>query len=107
MAAVYSKRLLIGGSITSTVSAVVPAGYVWVLKGIDGTSHAGAAGDALLVAIATLGLVTAFRVNAVQVWASSHWTGMAVLTAGETLQAIPLQGTWDVQVSGYQLSAAA
>jgi len=103
---VYSKRLAGISNQSGTAGVfVVPAGHIWVAKSMTAVTRSHTANDAFYVQwpapFIVWGLVTA----AAGFYIAWTWTGMAVANAGESCYLAPSAGTWDIQVSGYDLIA--
>jgi hypothetical protein len=103
LALVYSHRFLDGNPTNTTLSAVVPAGYTWVIRDISGAFWAQTAptpqvnfsrsGGAIFYVVVSNGAVEAFQ-----------WRGHQVLNAGETLSVQVVNGGCYFAISGYQLT---
>jgi len=102
---IYSKRFIGVAGATSSVSATVPTGVVWIVRDVD------------LVAVSALPVHAGFRGNdgqfiyyiqiesgSTELW--SGWRGRQVLIAGETLTLQVFAGSVDATISGYELTAS-
>jgi hypothetical protein len=106
MSRLYSARLL-GGGATDSLSAVVPAGYRWVVRDavlfFDGAGTNDDATLYVLIAGGGTGQLLYVQATASQV-SLTHWEGRQVLNAGDTLGFGASTLNWYVLVSGYQLT---
>jgi hypothetical protein len=105
MSGVYSKRFLASPSTTVQVSALVPAGKVWVLKQLDALSGPIPAGGAA-AAINVAGVAFFYHVIPVGGDPRLTWSGMQVANPGETVAFAIGAGSWGFMLSGYELSVA-
>jgi hypothetical protein len=104
MAAVYSARLIYEAGLSSSAAFTCPDGMVMVVRDIDvfvgaelalPSIQATEASDGTFwIAVGTIGEASSFQ-----------WQGRQVFPAGSTLVMIAENGTWDVRVSGYLLTA--
>ena len=107
----YSTRFMLvpAGAGAVYVTATVPAGYRWVVRGMDAVNSGGSASTSqgFQVAVYT-GAIAA------EVWSVGppyalyykpyHWEGHCVLYAGEQLTFQGNDGNWNFQASGFQLT---
>ena len=104
-APVYSRRLLDHPYTAGTVSATVPAGKVWVVTNITAVPRGSeVTGWTTYVATAT-GLIFALFSLLSADPRGQTWAGRVPLIAGEGLAVFQAVGSWDVIVSGYDLTA--
>lgn len=104
MARLYSKRLLSSDFATGPINAVVPAGYIWVVRDIDLMWFGPPENDQASVSWEGVGQI--FQcVGEASVEQHFQWQGRQVGNAGDTLQFLAEQyGNWTALVSGYELS---
>jgi hypothetical protein len=104
MATVYSKRLFQTSSAKTVYEPVVPPGKVWVVKCIALWCRTGVATDSIGVGIGP----TVYFLYVVRSQLPADglltWEGMQVANAGEFLRVNIGTGTWDVTISGYELT---
>lgn len=101
MARVYSQRLLHGGA-TASVSAIVPAGYLWVVRDVAIFTGGEEIDDEFNLAVA--GAVIYYGGYSPSTWAYYHWEGRQVCNEGDELEFTATGEVWYVLVSGYALS---
>lgn len=105
MSGVYTKRLVVAGGLTTTATAIVPDGVVWIVIDVTASADLIPSGGAELdVGISGSGLPITL-VTPVGGQRSQHWVGHMVLYSKETLVAYARAGTWEVIVTGYELDA--
>ena len=106
MARVYSDRLL-AVSESTTGSATVPDGFIWVVRDIvafwDGSSDPSLELANLSISPSTL-VLDWIAVGSGGARVVEHWEGRQVITTGETLTWGSTTDTWFVMVSGYVLA---
>lgn len=111
MSVVYSKRLLyLADSSARHASAVVPDGFVWVVRDMCATQMniGPGAAQGVQVSVFTAGF------DRYQLWdlpdadtrglVTYRWEGHQVLSPGDNLQVDSAITHWTVVISGYQLS---
>lgn len=101
---IYSKRLLSAGGLGGSISETVPSGVIWVVRDIDAVCDSGS--DAQFE-VHGAGGVTFWYAQYVpgnpDFWFG--WRGRQILYAGEILTAVALSESWDVTISGYELTS--
>lgn len=104
----YSLRILAQAALTPAVGRVgptVPAGLVYVVRDIDVRCDSASSGDTLVVFNQVGGFLRVFVHDPAINGFSQEWRGRQVFAEGETVQVESFQGSWDVAISGYGLSA--
>jgi hypothetical protein len=100
----YTKRLgatTAGAASAVTTLATCPAGKVWIAT--DVTFWAAGVGDSLQ--LTSSGGVPILFAHIANVLDSVHWTGRAVVVAGQALQYYALGSNIRIAVTGYELEA--
>ena len=101
---IYSTRFLIlTGESSGTVSYIVPAGFVAVVRDIGMVAAASSSG--LLCDIGGVGMLFASFVGTGTDWEQYHWSGRQVINAEEALVVGIAAGTLYGAISGYLLVA--
>jgi hypothetical protein len=101
MAKVYSERLLHGGA-TASLSAIVPADTLWIVR--DAAIFTGGETGSDEFNLAVAGAVIYYAGYTPPTFAYYHWEGRQVCYAGEELLFTATNDAWYVLVSGYALS---
>lgn len=107
MATVYSLRIAAFGSLTAgtgVVGPIVPAGLIYVVRDIDAYEHTGVTDSNLFLKNAIGGFLTGFIIDSAHPTNLFSWRGRQVYSEGEQVAILVGSGTWDIQVSGYQLT---
>lgn len=104
---VYSLRILAAGNVTAAtgeVGPVVPDGLVYVVRDIDLINDTGAPGDEIYLKGQALQLLWVVKQPSPATTVNFAWRGRQVYNAGERVGFVVVAGTWDISVSGYQLT---
>lgn len=111
MASLYSKQFLKGavGSLHPLWSAPVPEGYVWDVRDIlcthPGTPQVRLEGFQFVLAGGDLTYVNIWNCQPALGGIQYHWEGRCIMITGDEIQAASGDlGTWDVIITGYQLT---
>jgi len=99
---VYSRRLLLASSFTGWEYATCPAGKRWVVKQIDAYNSSGGGLNAY---VQIAGSIIAGS-TPLATGAFIHYSGMAVLDAGEQLGVYSFAPGVSFIISGYEFSLA-
>ena len=103
MSLVYTRLLLGVTSATAGTSTAVPAGKRWIVRCIDVCREdAGGTAQRCVIARSGFAIFASFLLSGQ--YSVGHWEGSQVLDAGQSLGFVPLGGTWDVMVTGYEFS---
>jgi hypothetical protein len=102
---VYSKRFIGVGGLTGSASTAVPAGKVWIVSDITVVVAATAGAPFLYIRAGGNAIIAYVTAPASGPALMSHTSGHHVMNAGEALFVGVSGGTFDVTVSGYELSA--
>lgn len=105
----YSKLLaaIAGGTGTTTVGPV-PAGFIWIVRDVDGVGNgSGAAGTLYLELIDPSAAIVIFAAFDLPATGNTNtpWRGRQVLPEGWSLRVLPAGAYWQGAISGYQLSS--
>lgn len=87
----------------ATLTYVVPAGFVAVLRDLDVIQVS--SGTNGLVIVQDSGFITWLTLATNNIWAHVQWTGRQVFTAGQSLDLISSGHTFHMRASGYLLTA--
>lgn len=104
---VYSLRIYAQGSLvpsSGVTGPLVPSGLVYVVRDMDIVRRSSGSTDELVVYAQTLGLLVNVVAGVLDAGQNYHWRGRQVYNEGEQVGVQSLVGTWDVAISGYQLT---
>lgn len=101
---VYSKRFIQEGGLDGSATVTVPTGVVWIVRDLDSVVHSGDPGVIVLQGAADQDIwIGDTATTSTTLWYG--WRGRQILYAGETLTVLVASGSWDVTVSGYELTS--
>lgn len=86
------------------VGPIVPDGLIYVVRDIDINGVTDTTGDVIAVFNPLGGNLFICREEAGQLNDNHQWRGRQVYSPGEPVQLESFGGTWDVMISGYQLT---
>jgi hypothetical protein len=101
---VYSLRIF-GGQLTATSSSVtVPAGLLYIVRDIDVVLTTPSGTSVFFLSDPAGGILWYVSVDPAVTARWQGWRGRQVYEDGEVLTMTAQSGTWDIHVSGYQLT---
>lgn len=101
---VYSVQILSLSPALPSQTVTVPDGVRLIVRDIDACEIGGTLPAILLVRQAATGVFWgAQRMVASQLYVA-QWQGRQVFNPGETLSVQVVSGSWDIQISGYELT---
>lgn len=101
---VYSVQLLCVAPLLPATFVECPSGVKIVLRDIDVREESGGAPTTLLVNGPAGGSFWAAQRTTAGELGFFQWRGRQVVNPGESVEFIPLSGTWSVWASGYELT---
>jgi hypothetical protein len=104
---VYSLRIFSQGGLipaSGVVGPLVPAGLVYVVRDMDIVRRTTGSTDELVIYNQTLGLLVNVNAGMLDTGQNYRWRGRQIYNEGEQFGVQSIVGTWDVAVSGYQLT---
>ena len=106
---IYSTRFFAGTVTTSGfVNAItVPSGHVYVIRDMDATPETADSDAAIRVYEPGVPSVTLWTAKDILATTTLQWRGRQVLPAGAILRVTVTAVTWDLIISGYDLTALA
>lgn len=101
---VYSIQIVSLAPALTSQTVTVPDGSRIIMRDVDARAESGATNDELAVYNAAGGILWAAKVFAGGDPFVYQWRGRQVYNPGEGIQIKVFQGTWSIQISGYELS---
>lgn len=97
---VYTRQLLGANLLTTSASAQVPAGQVWIIRNACLCARAGTVNDGIVLTGPT-GVWWGAHVLTSLAYSLYTLETRVALLAGQSISALVLAGSWDVTVTGY------
>jgi hypothetical protein len=101
---VYSIQIMALSPCLPVNTVVVPDGSRIIVRDLDVTERTGATGEQLAFENAATGFIWLLSSTPGVGVNSFAWRGRQVFNPGESITVRVISGTWDAQMSGYELS---